>query len=214
MPFFADLVARTDEARRAFETNPVIQDGVAQGLPLERYRALLLELYHVVWQFNPVCASAASRLGDAHRALRYHLYEHMHEESGHEEWVRNDLQAVGVEPEQTIAHLPSPFTRALVGYNYWAADRSHPASVLGMLYTLEVIASVYGGPFAAAIKESLLLEGERGVSFINSHATMDAAHMADLRKVLNTLRDEAAHEAVVESALVNFHHFTRIIEAV
>jgi len=52
------------------------------------------------------------------------------------------------------------------------------------------------------------------VSFINSHATMDAAHMADLRKVLNTLRDEAAHEAVVESALVNFHHFTRIIEAV
>jgi pyrroloquinoline quinone (PQQ) biosynthesis protein C len=212
--FFADLVVRTDEARRAFETHPVLLDAVAHGMSVERYRALLLELYHVVWHFNPVSAAAASRLADSHKRLRYFLYEHMHEESGHEEWVRQDLQALGVEPAATEAHEPSPFTRALVGYNYWAAERRHPASVLGMLYTLEVIASVYGGPFAAAIKESLLLEGERGVSFINSHATLDAEHMAELRQVLNTLHDEPAREAVVESALLNFHHFTRIIEGV
>ena len=211
---FADLVVRTDEARRAFETHPVVLDAVAQGMTVERYRHLLLELYHVVWHFNPVSAAAASRLADTHRQVRYFLYQHMQEESGHEEWVRNDLQAVGVEPQATEAHEPSPYTRALVGYNYWAADRRHPCSVLGMLYTLEVIASVYGGPFASAIKESLLLEGERGVSFINSHATMDAEHMADLRKILNTLHDEPAREAVVESALLNFHHFTRIIETV
>lgn len=212
--FFADLVVRTDEARRAFETHPVVLDAVARGMTVARYRALLLELYHVVWHFNPVSAAAASRLADSHRQVRYFLYEHMQEESGHEEWVRNDLQAVGVEPAATESHEPSPYTRALVGYNYWAADRRDPCSVLGMLYTLEVIASVYGGPFASAIKESLLLEGERGVSFINSHATMDAEHMAELRVVLNTLHDEPAREAVVESALLNFHHFTRIIEAV
>ncbi|MBX3605013.1 MAG: iron-containing redox enzyme family protein [Piscinibacter sp.] len=212
--FFADLVVRTDEARRAFETHPVVLDAVAKGMSLQRYRTLLLELYHVVWHFNPVSAAAASRLADSHKQVRYFLYEHMQEESGHEEWVRNDLEAVGVQRSDTEAHDASPFTRALVGYNYWAAERSHPCSVLGMLYTLEVIASVYGGPFAAAIKESLLLEGERGVSFINSHATMDAQHMADLRKILNTLQDEPAREAVVESALLNFHHFTRIIETV
>lgn len=212
--FFADLVVRTDESRRAFETHPVVLDAVAHGLPLARYRQLLLELYHVVWHFNPVSAAAASRLGDSHRQVRYFLYEHMQEESGHEEWVRNDLQAVGVEAAAVEAHEASAYTRALVGYNYYAAERRHPASVLGMLYTLEVIASVYGGPFAAAIKEALLLEGERGVSFINSHATMDAEHMADLRKILNTLDDAPAQEAVVESALLNFHHFTRIIETV
>jgi pyrroloquinoline quinone (PQQ) biosynthesis protein C len=212
--FFADLVVRTDEARRAFETHPVVLDAVAKGLSLERYRTLLLELYHVVWHFNPVCAAGASRIGDEHKQVRYFLYEHMQEESGHEQWVRNDLEAVGVAPATTEAHQPSAHTRTLVGYNYWAADRHHPCSVLGMLYTLEVIASVYGGPFASAIKEALLLEGERGVSFINSHATMDAEHMADLRKILNTLDDPAACEAIVESTLVNFHHFTRIIEQV
>jgi hypothetical protein len=213
-PFFADLVVRSDEARRAFETHPVVLDAVAHGMNIERYRALLLELYHVVWHFNPVCAAAASRMADSHRQIRYFLYEHMQEESGHEQWVMNDLEAVGVAPDLTQAHGPSVDTLALNGYNYWAAERRHPCSVLGMLYALEVISSVYGGPFASAIRESLLLEGERGVSFIGSHASLDAKHMAELRGVLNTLIDDDARNAVTESTMVNFRHFTRIIEAV
>ena len=214
LPFFADLITRTDEARREFETNPVVLDAVAHGMPIARYRKLLLELYHIVWHFNPVCAAAASRVPDKLRQVRYFLYEHMHEESGHEQWVMNDLEAVGVGQSTLLAHQPSLNTLALTGYNHWAADRRDPCSVLGMMYTLEVIASVYGGTFAEAIRSSLLLEGERGVSFISSHATMDAEHMAELRQVLNTVDDDAAREAIVESVLVNFHHVTRIFEAV
>jgi pyrroloquinoline quinone (PQQ) biosynthesis protein C len=209
--FFAELVGRTDEDRRAFETHPVVMDAVARGLEVERYRRLLLELYHVVWHFNPVCAAAASRLDDRFRDLRYFLYAHVQEEQGHEQWVMNDLDAVGVPAAVVLAHAPTPWTLAVVGYNYWAADRRHPCSVFGMLYALEVIASVYGGPFASAVRESLLLDGERGVSFIGSHATMDAKHMAELRTVLNTVTDEAARGAIVESVRVNFHHFTGIV---
>ena len=211
LPFFADLVGRTDEARRAFETHPIVMDAVANGMPLQRYRALLLELYSVVWHFNPLCAAAASRVTDKHQQVRYHLYEHMHEEMGHEQWVMNDLDAVGVAADTVRAHLPLPYTQALVGYNYWSADRRHPCSVLGMMYVLEVIASVYGGSFSDAVRESLLLEGDSGVSFISSHATMDAEHMAELRTVLNTITDDEARDAVVESAIVNFHHFTHIV---
>ncbi|WP_119292884.1 TenA family transcriptional regulator [Azohydromonas sediminis] len=209
--FFGQLVMRTDEARRAFETHPNVMDAVARGMSVERYRQFLLELYHVVWHFNPVCAAAASRLDDGLRDVRYFLYDHMHEEQGHEQWVLNDLDAVGVPEAQARAHAPSPWTLGLVGYNYWAAERRHPASALGMLYALEVIASVYGGPFASAIQESLLLDGQRGVSFVASHATMDAQHMAALREVLNAVRDEAARESIVESTQVNFHHFTGLV---
>ena len=213
MAFFGELVMRTDESRRAFETHPTVMDAVATGMSVERYRALLLELYHVVWHFNPVCAAAASRLPDAFAPVRYFLYEHMQEESGHEVWVRNDLEAIGIAPDLTAARRPGVHTRALNGYNYWAADRGHPCAVLGMLYALEVIASVYGGPFASAIQEALLLDGDRGVSFIGSHATMDAQHMAVLRQVLNTLDDPAAQDAVADSAELNFHQFTRIVES-
>jgi pyrroloquinoline quinone (PQQ) biosynthesis protein C len=214
LPFFADLVTRTDEARREFETHPVVLEAVANGMSIERYRKLLLELYHVVWHFNPVCAAAASRIPDTHHQVRYYLYEHMHEESGHEAWVMNDLEAVGIGPAATRAHKPSLDTLALTGYNHWAADRRHPCSVLGMMYTLEVIASVYGGTFASAIRESLLLDGDRGISFISSHATLDQEHMATLRQVLNAITDDEAKDAVTEATLVNFHHITRIFSAV
>ena len=212
-PFFAELVSETDEARRHFETHPVVLDAVANGMPKRRYQKLLLELYHIVWHFNPLSAAAASRLPDSHRNVRYYLYEHMQEESGHEEWVINDLEAMGVTRSDVPGHAPSVHTLALIGFNYWSADRRHPCSVLGMMYALEVIASVYGGPFASAIRESLFLDGDQGVSFISSHATMDTDHMVDLKNVLNTLHDAESRAAVRESALVNFHHFTRMFEA-
>jgi len=212
--FFMELVSRTDEARREFETNSRVLDIVANGLNLERYRKLLLELYHVVWHFNPTCAAAACRITDQHRDVRYFLYDHMNEEKGHEEWVLNDLQVVGVSGEQARAYEPTLVMLGLNGYNYWSADRRHPCSVLGMLYALEVVASVYGGQMTAAITESLLLEGDRGISFISSHATLDAEHLADLRVVLNKIEDEPAQAAVIESTVFNFHQFGRVLESV
>ena len=212
--FFMELVSRTDEARREFETNSRVLDIVANGLSLERYRKLLLELYHVVWHFNPTCAAAACRITDQHRDVRYFLYDHMNEEKGHEEWVLNDLQVVGVSGEQARGYEPTLVMLGLNGYNYWSADRRHPCSVLGMLYALEVVASVYGGQMTAAITESLLLEGDRGISFISSHATLDAEHLADLRVVLNKIEDEPAQAAVIESTVFNFHQFGRVLESV
>jgi pyrroloquinoline quinone (PQQ) biosynthesis protein C len=212
--FFVDLITSTDEARRAFESHPVALDAVANGLSLGRYRRLLLELYQFVWHFNPICAAAASRVQDEHRQVRYFLYEHMQEESGHEEWIGNDLQAVGVSKLALAEHQPTSSTLALVGYNYWSADRRHPCSVLGMMYSLEVIASVYGGHLAASVRTSLLMEGERGTSFLSSHATMDSKHMVELRTVLNTVGDGVAQAAIVESVMVNFELITRVFAAI
>ena len=212
--FFPELVTTTDEARRRFENHPVILDAVANGMPLERYRALLLELYHLVWHFNPTCAAAASRLSDDLRHVRYFLYEHMQEESGHEIWVLNDLHVIGVSLEDVSRHIPTADTLALVGYNYWIADRRDPSAILGMMYVLEVIASVYGGPFSTAIKESLLLEGDRGVSFIGSHAAIDVEHMAKLRDLFNTIETPVHKSAILESIGVNFQQITRIFSSV
>jgi pyrroloquinoline quinone (PQQ) biosynthesis protein C len=213
-PFFIDLVTTTDEARRAFETNPRVLAIVADGLSVKRYRKLLLELYHVVWHFNPTCAASASRMSGEHSEIRNFLYDHMMEEKGHEEWVVTDLSVMGVPRAEVLEYRPSNAILALNGYNYWSADRRHPCSVLGMIYALEVIASVYGGPIASAIKESLLLEGDRGISFITSHVQMDTEHMAELRIILNKLEDESSKAAIVEATIFNFETFTRVLEAI
>ena len=82
-----------------------------------------------------------------------------------------------------------------------------------MMYVLEVIAAVYGGPFSAAVKESLLLVGDRGTSFLSSHASLDAQHMATLRHVLDPIESPPAQKAVLESVSVNFHQITEVISA-
>ena len=138
----------------------------------------------------------------------------MTEEKGHEEWVLNDLAVVGVSPEEAFGYRPTHALLGLNGYNYWSADRRHPCSVLGMVYALEVVASVYGGPLTSAITDSLLLEGDRGISFISSHATMDAEHMIELRVILNRVEDEQAKSAIVESTIFNFHQFGRVLELI
>lgn len=212
--FFLELVGASDEARRGFENHPNALNAVAHGLPPQRYRHLLLELYHLVANFNPICAAAASRIADDLRQVRYFLYEHMQEEAGHEEWVLRDLQDLGVDALASLAHEPSPYTLAFCGYNYWAADRRHPGSVLGMMYVLEVLASVYGGSLASAVKDALLLEGNTGTSFLSSHATLDIEHMAKLRRLLNSVDDRAAQAAIIESTLTNFKLITRIFSEV
>jgi pyrroloquinoline quinone (PQQ) biosynthesis protein C len=212
--FFVDLVTTTDEARRTFENHPVALDAVASGLSVERYRRLLLELYQVVWHFNPICAAAVSRMPDEHKQVRHFLYDHMQEESGHEDWVRNDLQAMGVSAVMLEAHQPAHSTLAMVGYNFWSADRRHPCAVLGMMYSLEVIASVYGGMLATAVRDSLLLASDQGTSFLSSHASLDTKHMVGLRLILNTIEDRAARAAIVESTNVNFDMVTRIFAAI
>ena len=138
----------------------------------------------------------------------------MQEECGHEEWVLNDLQAIGTDALEVATHQPTASTAALVGYNYWSADRKDPSSVLGMVYALEVIASVYGGSFAESVRDSLLLTGDKGISFIGSHATMDAEHMSLLRQVLNTVEDDTTQSAIVASALINFEMITRIFSSI
>jgi hypothetical protein len=48
------------------------------------------------WHFNPISRSGGQPdAGHAHRSCAI-LYRHMAEESGHEQWVGNDLEAIGV----------------------------------------------------------------------------------------------------------------------
>ena len=101
LPFFGDLVVRTDEARRDFETHPVVLDAVANGMTVERYRKLLLELYHVVWHFNPVCAAAASRMPrPVPRRCATSSTSTCTRSRATSSGCTNDLEAVGVGPAE------------------------------------------------------------------------------------------------------------------
>jgi pyrroloquinoline quinone (PQQ) biosynthesis protein C len=211
MSFFITLVEESDASRRAIETTPRVQSMMRKGLTLPEYRAFLHDLYHIVWHFCPTMAAAAACCDDSQRNIRDELQERIGEEKGHELWVLEDLAAVGGDVDAARSGAPSAPVQAMIGFNYYAAERVHPCSVLGMLYVLEVIASVYGGKVADSIARAIGRDpGKGGFRFLSSHATMDADHMAKLNVLLKTIDDPAAQAAIVESTRVNFHQFGQL----
>ncbi len=211
MSFFITLVESSDASRRALEAEPRVHAMVHHGLTLDEYRAFLHDLYHIVWHFCPVMAAAAARCGDEFRSVRYELYERIEEEKGHDSWVLEDIGALGGDVSATHATLPSAPVQAMIGFNYYAAEHVHPCSVLGMLYVLEVIASVYGGRVSDAIARKIGCDvAAGGFKFLSSHATMDLDHMASLNRLVKTIKDPAAQAAIIRSTNVNFHQFGQI----
>lgn len=209
--FFITLIEMTDASRRDLEAVPKVHSMIHEGLTLHEYRAFLHDLYHIVWHFCPIMAAAASRCSDNFRDVRYELYERIQEEKGHETWVLDDIVAMGVDVASVKAKPPSAPVQAMIAFNYHGAERVHPCSVLGMLYMLEVVSSVYGGRVSDSIARALgrSVEGG-GFKFLSSHATMDQDHMASLNRLIKTIGDPEAQEAIINSTRVNFFQFAQM----
>ncbi len=211
MSFFITLIELTDANRRELELIPKVHSMIHHGLTLDEYRAFLHDLYHIVWHFCPVMAVSAARCDDRFRDVRYELYERIEEEKGHESWVLEDIEALGGDVQVARNVTPSPPAQAMIAFNYYAAERVHPCSVLGMLYMLEVVSSVYGGRVSDAIARAIGREvGAGGFKFLTSHATMDVDHMAKLNRLVKTIESQAAQEAIVNATRVNFHQFGQL----
>ena len=133
---------------------------IHHGLSLAEYKAFLHDLYHIVWHFCPVMAAAAARCSDRFREVRFDLYDRIEEEKGHDTWVLEDIEAIGGDVASARAHPPSAPVQAMIAFNYFGAERVHPCSVLGMLYMLEVVSSVYGGRVSDSIARTLGRHGK------------------------------------------------------
>jgi pyrroloquinoline quinone (PQQ) biosynthesis protein C len=211
MSFFITLVEMTDASRRDLELIPKVHSMINHGLTLAEYRGFLHDLYHIVWHFCPVMSAAAARCDDRFRDVRYDLYERIEEEKGHDSWVLEDIEALGGDVRAVRETPPSPPAQAMIAFNYYASDRVHPCSVLGMLYMLEVVSSVYGGRVSDSIARALGRNAEDGgFKFLSSHATLDLDHMAKLNRLVKTIDDAGAQNAIVNATRVNFHQFGQL----
>lgn len=211
MSFFIELIEATDTSRREMEALSKVQDMLNGRMSEHAYKAFLMDLYHIVWHFCPIMATAASRCPDTFLDVRYHLYHNIDEEKGHENMVLNDLHHFGVDSEVVKTSAPSQSVQAMIAYNYYVSERVHPCCVLGMLYVLEIISSVYGGQVASSIANGLNKPLPDGFSFLESHASMDLDHMAKLRELLQTIDDEQVQALVINAIHMNFYLFSQFL---
>lgn len=63
--------------------------------------------------------------------------QHIPEERGHDEWLLEDLESIGVSRDEALDRIPSPTVAALVGAQYYWVRHVHPVGLLGYIALLE-----------------------------------------------------------------------------
>jgi pyrroloquinoline quinone (PQQ) biosynthesis protein C len=212
MSFFIRLLEMTDASRCQLEAVQKIQIMLNGRMTKEEYQLFLMDLYHIVLHFCPIMEVASKRCSDELLDVRMYLARKIADEAGHEKMILADLATFSVAEQSVISRLPSYPVQAMLAYNYYACEHIHPCCVVGMLYALELISSIYGGQLASAISAGLDRPMQNGFTYLESHSTMDLDHVAELRALLQKIDSLDMQQIIIDAIQMNFYLFTTFLK--
>jgi pyrroloquinoline quinone (PQQ) biosynthesis protein C len=202
MQFFDRLFVETRAEREAFIATPVIQRALRQGVPAGMYIAFLGQAYHHVRHTCRLLGTAVARSTDRDQRYINALLEYIQEERGHEEWILDDIRALGGDAEAVRAGQGDLPCRLMVAYVYYAIEHVSPYAMLGMVHVLEGMSAALATAAAGTLKTALGIEGGRGFSYLGSHGSLDLEHVAFFRDLVNGITDATAQDAIIDTARV------------
>jgi len=138
-----------------------------------------------------------------------YLAHHIVEERGHDNWILDDAEAMGIDRSLLLERLPKKTPVQLVGSQYYWIHHYHPVAMLGYIAVME------GNPPSTDLIEDVArrnrLPAEAFSSFL-LHAKVDPKHRADLDSLLDELPLSPEHHAVIGlSALQTSRYLTKIL---
>ena len=159
---------------------------------------------------NAAVESARSRAQSDPVAARIAAYfsQHAREEAHHDEWLLDDMAAIGMDRSEVLTRMPSPTIASVVGAQYYWMFHVHPVSLLGYLAVLE------GNPPSA--KELARIRSkcglpEEGFRTMVKHAQLDPHHRDELYEQIDQLPLTVAHASLL--ALSAFHTIDQLSQA-
>ena len=169
------------------------------GASKELYLDFLSQAYHHVKFTVPLLASAVSQCGPDDRRYQSALFEYIDEERGHEEWILEDIEALGGEPESIRNSTPRFPCKIMVGHAYYLIDRVSPYGLLGMVHVLEGMAVSLAENAVRAIRETVRGTADAGFKYLTTHGALDVEHTKLFEKLINEM-DQKRLPLVIESA--------------
>jgi hypothetical protein len=142
--------------------------------------------------------------------LADYLERHIPEERGHDEWLLEDLEFLGIPRDRVLSRPPSPGVAALVGSQYYWIRHVHPVGLLGYIGLLE------GYPPAPReidqIQESTGY-GPQAFRTLRLHADLDPHHGDELDGVLDSLPLSDQQRTLMGlSAITSVQQFTEVLQ--
>jgi pyrroloquinoline quinone (PQQ) biosynthesis protein C len=197
--FFSRLQDETRAAREELLAIPQIIQGASGRISRETYIAFLVQAYHHVKHTVPLLMACGSRLPMEKEWLREAMASYIDEETGHQEWILNDIRACGADPEIHRYGTPHPETELMVSYAYDSINRGNPVSFLGMVFVLEGTSVRLATQAAGAIRAALNLP-ETAFSYLASHGSLDISHMDFFQSLVNRLDDADDQRSIIHMA--------------
>lgn len=190
------LLATTRKEREAFIAIPLVHRSVTGGASKETYLAFLGQAYHHVKHTFPLLALAASMTRDD--AFRKVLADYMDEEFGHEEWILDDIRALGGNAEAVKRARPRLPCSAMVAHVYYAVQWESPYAILGMVHVLEGLSVQLADKLANALKGKFDTKGDAGFSYLRTHGALDVEHTEMFARLIDGFTDPAIVDLVIE----------------
>jgi hypothetical protein len=188
MSHFQQLLERTCCERQQFIEVPLIQETLRRGAPMNVYLDFLTQAYHHVKHTAPLMGLAASRCGAGERIYQSELFDYLAEERGHEEWILDDINALGGDSEAVRGGSPRFPCKIMVGHAYYLIEHISPYGLLGMIHVLEGISVTLAAKAVTAIRRSLQIASQNGFKYLTTHGELDADHTKRFERLLNGIQ--------------------------
>lgn len=203
--FYDQLVRDSAAECDAFMAIPLIRRAVSHGVDRPLYLDFLASAYHHVKHTCPLLGLALSRCGEDDGDYRTGLLAYLDEEKGHEEWILDDIAALGGDRATVRAALPPFPVRMMVAYANYTIEHLSPYSLLGMVHVLEGMSVALARAAANSIMTSLDLtpgEGGRidGFSYLTSHGHLDEEHVELFAGLLDQIDTPERRRLVIQAA--------------
>ena len=212
MSFYESLLAQTQAERNYLLGAPIIQQAMTGQVALHSYIAFLTEAYHHVKHTVPLLMACGARLPERLEWLREAIAEYIEEETGHQEWVLNDIAACGADKEAVRHGTPHMATELMVAYVYDRIARHNPASFFGMVNVLEGTSIALATQAAGVLQDKLDLPA-KAFSYLTSHGSLDLEHIEFFKRLMNRLDNEDDKAAVVHTARVVYRLYGDIFRS-
>ena len=176
------------------------------------YRDYLVAYHGILRATIPLLQTARhealTRDGSASRTLASYLETHIEEESGEDEWLLQDLEALAVDRSTVLDHVPSPNVARLVGAQYYWVLHVDPVAVLGYLAALE-----RNPPSLEFIDELVERTGHDRAAFrtLIAHAERDPDHAEALDDLLDRIELTDEQWLLVSLSAMNSVHMLAMV---
>jgi len=209
MGFHRRLLSESAAARQGLLATPIIQGALAGHVSLPSYVAFLREAYHHVRHTVPLLQATKAALPARNAWLRGPLDEYIEEESGHDEWILEDIAACGADADAARNGAPGYATEVMVAYAYDTIARINPLGFFGMVHVLEGTSVSLALLAADAIQKPLALP-DNAFHYLRSHGTLDLQHTAHFEVLMDQIDDAGDQAAIVHAAQVFFRLYGEV----